>query len=199
MIVKFEKYISKTLEAKAFKTAFEYFLTLIEDKVHEIHDNTYIKKINLSFIRAYELFYDIPEDATLTLDERRQQILLVKITRPPFTLNTITQQIRSFTGLNNEITLDLENLVLTIDLTDVSRFLIKQVHTYMRRVKPVNVVYQIQTSIKDLNDKNQYYVACSITQFIDVSSVASWKKVMGKYATWGDVLDGNNKWGDLLT
>ena len=168
MIVKFQNYIRNTLEAKEFKIAYEYFFNIIEEKMNELANNTYIKRANLEWIRAWEVFYGLPQDDILTLEERRMKVLLVKLTKPPFTKNTIIQQIRGITDVDNEIIEDELNLSFNVDLTGATSFIIKLVHEYLRKVKPANVVYSISVTPQDLIDDGRFYVGCIITQDIVV-------------------------------
>lgn len=168
MIVKFEKYIRDTLEAKEFKSAFEYLFNIIEEKLNELKNNVYIKRANEIWIEAWEIFYGIGVDKSLTLEERRMRVLLVKLTKPPFTKNTIIQQIRGITGVDNEITEDELNLVLNVDLTGATKFIYKIVNEYIRKVKPENVVYVISTTPPDLQDNGTYYMATFVTKCIVV-------------------------------
>ena len=168
MIVEFEKYINKTREAKEFKSVFEYFFSIIEDKLNDIENNMYIRTCTLAFIKAWEYFYKIPIDDTLSLEDRRQQVLMTKLIKIPYTKNSAIQQIRAFTGLDNEITEDEENLHINIDLTGSTNNIIKLVKNYMRKIKPTNVTYSISVTPKDLYDDSTFYMGCIITQNIAV-------------------------------
>ncbi len=168
MKVIFEKYIRDTLEAKEFKFAFEYLFNIIEEKLNELKNNVYVKRANLIWIQAWEIFYGIKQDDTLTLEERRMQVLLVKLSKPPFTKNTIIQQIRGITGAENTIEEDELNLVLKVDLTGATKFMYKMINEYIRKVKPENVIYLISTTPPDLEDSGIYYMGAIVIKNIVV-------------------------------
>ena len=70
-------------------------------------------------------------------------------------MNTIIEQLRSITNLETQVSIDLENLILTIELSEITQYIIKQIHSYMNRVKPCNVVYRLASRIK--TNTTEYY------------------------------------------
>ena len=168
MEIQFEKYIKDTKEIKELGNAYQYVFDKIENEGQLLNDNQYILTADENTIREWEKFLNIPFDSTLTLDERKQQIFLKRNMKPPYTFNNMKKQIYGFTGVENEITEDRENLSINIDLSSATQGIIKLVHQYMKRIKPVNVVYSISITPKDLYDDSRFYMGTIISKSITV-------------------------------
>lgn len=168
MEIQFEKYIRDTLEAKELGNAYQFVFDKMENEGQKLLDNQFILSADEYTIKEWENWLGIPFDSSLTLDERKQQILLKLNMKPPYTFNNMKKQIYSFTGVENEITEDRSNLSLNIDLSGATWGIIKLVHQYMKRIKPVNIVYSISVTPQDLIDDGRFYIGTIITQDIVV-------------------------------
>ena len=195
MNIEFEKYIKDTLEIKELGNAYQFIFDKIENEGQRLIDNQYIPTADIETIREYEHILKIPADDTLSLEERRLQVLLKFNMKPPYTFNNMIRQIRAFTGVESEITEDRENLSLNIDLTDATKGIIKLVHQYMKRIKPTNVVYSISATPQDLDDSYPFYQAVTIMQFIEVGVPNTWDRYIS--STWQDVLN-LGTWNNVL-
>lgn len=168
MEIQFEKYIRDTLEAKELGNAYQFVFDKMENEGQKLIDNQFILSADEYTLLEWERFLNIPFDSTLTIEERRQQILLKLNMKPPYTLNNMKKQIYGFTGVENEITEDRSNLSINIDLSGATQGIMKLVHQYMKRIKPANVVYSISVTPQDLIDDGRFYIGCIITQDIVV-------------------------------
>lgn len=168
MKVEFEKYISKLKEVLIFGDAYQVLFDTFEELAEQFADNLFITTCDLDVIKEWEHFLSIPADDTLSLEDRRNQVIAFLNTKPPYTFNNMKKQIYSFTGIENEIIEDRANLSITINLTGASQGAIKLVNQYMKRIKPVNIVYKISTTPGTLYDESQSYQACIITRYITV-------------------------------
>lgn len=143
MIVKFEKYIRNTLEANVFKSVFEYFFGIIEDKANILMNDIFIRTASLPMIRLWEKFLGITPDETLTLEERRGQVLLKRMAKPPYTLKSITDQIQSICGTETLVKMDYTKLKLSIYVNNLTSYADRMTRLYLNMVKPVTVVYEL--------------------------------------------------------
>ena len=168
MNIEFEKYIKDTKEINELGNAYQFVFDKAENEGQTLLNNQYILSADETIVREWELYLDIPFDSSLTLDERKQQILLKRNMKPPYTLNNMKKQIYAFTGVENEITEDRANLAITINLTGASNDTVKLVNQYMKRIKPVNVVYRVLSTPGTMYDESQSYQACIITRYITV-------------------------------
>lgn len=168
MNTEFENYIKDTRESKELGNAYQFTFDKMENEGQNLSENQYILTAVEYTIKEWENWLGIPFDSNLTLDERRQQVLLKRNMKPPYTLNNMKKQIYGFTGVENEIIENRSNLSVNIDLSSATKGIIKLVHQYMKRIKPANVVYSISVTPKDLYDDSIYYMSATITKNITV-------------------------------
>lgn len=168
MEIQFEKYIRDTREAQELGNAYQFIFDKLENDGQTLIDNQFILSADLITIREWEKFLSIPADDNLSLEERKNQVLLYLNLKPPYTLNNVKKQIYSFTGVENKITEDRDNLHIDIDLSGVGKNTYKLVNSFMRKVKPTNVTYSISTTPPDLEDNGRFYMATFVTKNIVV-------------------------------
>lgn len=167
MEIQFEKYIRDTLEAKELGNAYQFVFDKMENEGQELIDNQYILSADLITIREWEKFLSIPFDETLSLEDRRQQVLLYMNLKPPYTLNNIKRQLTSIVGQEVEVEVDYENLYITVDTTGSSAFIKKLVLTYLRKVLPANVVNVLGANV-DTDITSYYATAPSVASIYEV-------------------------------
>ena len=166
MEIEFEKYIKNTKEIKELGNAYKFIFDKIENEGQVLLNNQFILSADEYVVKEWENWLEIPFDSSLTLEERRQQILLKINMKPPYTFNNMKKQIYAFTGIESDIEEDRANLVITIDLTGASNGAKKLVKQYMDKIKPVNVVYNIINKQAILY--NQYHgIAITTAQIIN--------------------------------
>ena len=155
-------------ETQEIGNAYQFVFDKLENEGQKLLDNQFVLTSDLETIKEWEKFLSIPADDTLSLEDRRQQVLLFLNMKPPYTLNNVKKQIYSFTGVENKITEDRENLHIDIDLSGAGRNTYKLVNLFMRKVKPTNVTYSISTTPQGLEDNGRFYMATFVTKNIVV-------------------------------
>ena len=168
MNIVFEKYIRDTLEAKRLKEAYNYVFSLFYEKGKDLINNQYVSSADIETIREWEKFLTITEDNMLTLEERRSQVLLKLLAKPPYTLNTIKEQLTSIMGGEIEVEMDNTDLILTVTYEDATAFQINLMTQYLSQVKPANVVFKAITKANDLDSIKPLYVVSSDIEYVEV-------------------------------
>ena len=192
MTILFEKYIKDTLEAKELGNAYQFVFDKMENEGQALLDNQFILSADETTIKEWELWLDIPFDSSLTLDERRQQILLKLNMKPPYTFNNVRKQIASFAGRDVTVVMNNQKLFFGVETVGLSTTTIKFIFSYLKRVLPVNVVY-VQVTIIDTNSNEYYGAGSSISNiynghvtYIPPTEYNKWNNYISD--TWQDVL-----------
>ncbi len=175
MEIQFEKYIRDTLEAKELGNAYQFVFDKMENEGQKLIDNQFILTADEYTIKEWENWLGIPFDSNLTLDERKQQILLKLNMKPPYTFNNAIRQIYSFIGKEVNVTFDNARLVFQVFATGLSDFTKKIIENYLKRILPVNVVFRIVTT----------------NIWEQVLNRGNWQDVLD-FGTWDDVLNNEN-------
>ena len=197
MEIQFEKYIRNTLEAKELGNAYQFVFDKIENEGQRLIDNQFIYTADEHTLLEWENFLGIPFDNTLSIDERRQQILLRLNLKPPYTMNNIRRQISSIVGHEVYVFLDYGELLFRVETAGLEQNTLTLIESLLKRVLPVNVVY-MPSSLIDATTTSYYGCVTNQATIYDNYAVLTYNK-WSDYAsdTWQDVLN-KGTWMDVL-
>ncbi|WP_368653775.1 putative phage tail protein [Ornithinibacillus sp. 4-3] len=123
----------------------------LEAKINQILDDQFIETSSLEAIERRENMLKIIADpSTESLENRRIRVLNRYQTKPPFTKRYLQQQLDTLLGIaRSNVTINPEAFILTVTTSIDDAFLFKEMEYTINTVKPANMLYQQETSLRD--------------------------------------------------
>lgn len=125
-------------------------LESLDAAVQQLFDDQFVMTASADAIKRREQMLGIQADpATETLDFRRQRLINRYSTKPPFTVRYLQQQLDQLVGPGMTIvSVDVQNFVLYVTTNIENATVFREVSHTMDTVKPANLVYQQNTSLR---------------------------------------------------
>lgn len=126
-------------------------LDLLQGAVNQLFSDQFVVTSSLQAIRRREQMLGIQADPTNeSLDFRRRRILNRYQTKPPFTIRYLQRQLDMLVGPGMTIvSVDPQSFVLTVTANIDNASVFREVHYTVDTIKPANLMYQQNTSLKN--------------------------------------------------
>jgi len=126
-------------------------LDTLQGAVDQLFDDQFVMTAGLPAIKRREQMLGIQADPTTeTLDFRRRRILNRYQTKPPFTIRYLQQQLDNLVGPGMTIaSVDVQAFVLTVTANIDNASVFKEVQHTVETIKPANLIYQQNTSLRE--------------------------------------------------
>lgn len=126
-------------------------LNQVETALDRIYNDQYVLTSSESAITRRERMLGIQADPSAeTLENRKIRILNRYQTKPPFTKRYLQQQLDKLLGVaRSNVTVNPYDFILTVTTSIDDAFLFREMEYTINTVKPANMSYQQETSLRD--------------------------------------------------
>lgn len=126
-------------------------LLSVEQAMERLLQDQFVLTASEQAIKRREKMLGIQADPKAeTLDFRRKRLINRYSTKPPFTVRYLQQRLDFLVGIGLTIvSVEPHNYVLTVTTSMENANVFKEVEYTVRVIKPVNMIYQQQTSLDD--------------------------------------------------
>lgn len=120
------------------------FETHIKFDIDNGFANNFIKTADIEGIRQYEILLDIPENNTLTVEERRQNVIMKLLASIPYTYRKLCEILDSMYGKNSYlINQDINNYTMLITTDKKNEYISTFVYELLKKIIPANIEWEI--------------------------------------------------------
>lgn len=148
-------------------------------EMQRVLDNSFIETADARTIKRLEKPLGIQANPSENLNFRRRRLLNRYQTKPPFTVRWLQRQLDRLVGSGMTIvSIDYANQVLTITANIGDANVFNEVQHTVNTIKPANMIYQHNTSTRDVIGLKEH--------------------ISKQEITWNYILDGSWQLGDEL-
>ena len=122
----------------------------LEAAVQRLFDDQFVMTASADAVKRRERMLGIQADPqTESLDFRRKRLINRYSTKPPFTLRYLQEQLDALVGKGMTIvSVDVQNFILYVTTNIENANVFKEVQHTVETIKPANMVYQQNTSLR---------------------------------------------------
>ena len=122
----------------------------LETAIQRLFDDQFVMTASAEAVRRRERMLGIQADPqTESLDFRRKRLINRYSTKPPFTLRYLQQQLDALVGSGMTIvSVDVQNFILYVTTNIENANIFREVIHTIETIKPANLVYQQNTSLR---------------------------------------------------
>ena len=114
--------------------------TEVDEVRRELYSNLFVSTANLDAIKTYEKEYNILADSSLTLEQRRQNVINELIFKPPFTRQRFGEILAMYYGEGNyAYTIYPETFSIMVDVKIEDPEVYETFNRMLRRIIPSNM------------------------------------------------------------
>lgn len=122
----------------------------LESAIQQVFNDQFVMTASVEAVRRRERMLGIQADPqTESLEFRRKRLVNRYSTKPPFTLRYLQEQLDALVGPGMTIvSVDVQNFILHVTTNIENANVFKEVQYTVEKVKPANLVYQQNTSLR---------------------------------------------------
>lgn len=155
----------------------------LEQALNQVFSNEFVRTSDINGVRRREKMLEIQADPSKeSLAFRKRRILNRYQTKPPFTVRYLQKLLDRLAGKGTTIvSVDIQNFILYVTTNIDNASLFNEVQHTVETIKPVNIIYQQNTSINDVIGLEEHISSHSVTWNYKLEG--SWKLGEDPFAT----------------